>query len=77
MQERDPRDAAFTSSRACGVCGGVHSITSALALEMAFPVIPTWLGIAVRNMLLAIEYLCDHPLPPFLLAGPDYSEARP
>ena len=75
LKGRDPRDAAFISSRACGVCGGVHSATAALALEMAFPVTPPPLGIAVRNMLLSIEYLYDHPLHLFLLAGPDYSES--
>lgn len=75
LQGRDPRDAAFISSRACGVCGGVHASTSALALEMAFPVKPPPLGILVRNMLLSIEYLYDNPLHLFLLAGPDYSEA--
>lgn len=44
LKGRDPRDAAFISSRACGVCGGVHSTTSALAMEMAFPVTPPPLG---------------------------------
>lgn len=74
LQGRDPRDAAFISSRACGVCGGVHATTSALALEMALPVQPPPLGIVVRNMLLAMEFLYDHPLHLFLLAGPDYSQ---
>ena len=31
LKGRDPRDAIFISSRACGVCGGVHSTCSALA----------------------------------------------
>ncbi len=75
LKGRDPRDAAFISSRACGVCGGVHAATAALAMEMAFPVKPPPLGIALRNMLLSIEYLYDHPLHLFLLAGPDYSES--
>lgn len=75
LKGRDPRDAAFISSRACGVCGGVHSATAALAMEMAFPVKPPPLGIAVRNLLLSMEFLYDHPLHLFLLAGPDYSEA--
>ncbi|MBI5301731.1 MAG: nickel-dependent hydrogenase large subunit [Chloroflexi bacterium] len=75
LKGRDPRDAAFISSRACGVCGGVHAATSALSLEMAFPVAPPPLGIATRNLLLAIEFLYDHPLHLFLLAGPDYSQA--
>ncbi len=75
LKGRDPRDAAFISSRACGVCGGVHSATAALAMEMAFPVPPPPLGVAVRNLLLALEFLYDHPLHLFLLAGPDYSQA--
>ncbi|MEJ7802088.1 MAG: nickel-dependent hydrogenase large subunit [Candidatus Limnocylindria bacterium] len=75
MMGRDPRDAIFITSRACGVCGGVHSTAAALAIEMACGVKPPPLGIVVRNLLLAIEYLYDNPLHLFLLAGPDYSEA--
>ncbi len=74
MIGRDPRDAIFITSRACGVCGGVHCVTSALALEMAIGVVPPPLGIIVRNLMLAIEFNYDHPLHLFLLAGPDYSE---
>src|SRR5215510_13772448 len=74
LKGRDPRDAAFISSRACGVCGGVHSTTSALTLEMAFPVQPPPMGTVARNLLLSLEYLYDHPLHLFLLAGPDFSE---
>src|SRR5919197_6200081 len=44
LKGRDPRDAIFISSRACGVCGGVHSTTSALALEMAFGITPPTMG---------------------------------
>jgi hydrogenase large subunit len=33
LQGRDPRDAIDISSRACGVCGGVHATVSALCLE--------------------------------------------
>ncbi len=71
---RDPRDAIFITSRACGVCGGVHSVTSAMAIEMAFGIAPPPLGVVIRNMALALEFLYDHPLHLFLLAGPDYSE---
>ncbi|GAC1444979.1 MAG: nickel-dependent hydrogenase large subunit [Chloroflexota bacterium] len=74
MMGRDPRDAIYITSRACGVCGGVHSTCSALAIEMAIGVKPPPLGIVLRNMLLALEYLLDLPLHLFLLAGPDYSE---
>lgn len=75
MVGRDPRDAIFITSRACGVCGGVHSTCSALAMEMAFGIKPPPLGITIRNMMLASEFLYDHPLHLFLLAGPDYSQA--
>ena len=74
LKGRDPRDAIFISSRACGVCGGVHATTSALALEMAFGIQPPPMGTVARNLLLSLEYLYDHPLHLFLLAGPDYSE---
>lgn len=74
LKGRDPRDAIFISSRACGVCGGVHATVSAEALEMAFDIRPPKLGILLRNLLLGLEYLYDHPLHLFLLAGPDYSE---
>lgn len=74
LQGRDPRDAIFISSRACGVCGGVHATTSCLALEMAFGIKPPPMGIVARNLLLSIEYLYDNPIHLGLLAGPDFSE---
>jgi hydrogenase large subunit len=75
LRGRDPRDAIFISSRACGVCGGVHSNAAAEAIEMAFGVAPPPLGIVMRNLGQSAEFLYDHPLHLFLLAGPDYSEA--
>jgi len=74
LRGRDPRDAAFISSRACGVCGGVHSTASALSVEMALGIKPPPLGIVVRNLLLSCEYLYDNPLHLFVLSGPDFSE---
>jgi len=74
MQGRDPRDAIFITSRACGVCGGVHSACASLGIEMAFGITPPPLGIIIRNLLLSLEFLYDNPLHLFLLAGPDYSE---
>ncbi|MEO7270671.1 MAG: nickel-dependent hydrogenase large subunit [Vicinamibacterales bacterium] len=75
MVGRDPRDAIYITSRACGVCGGVHSTCSALAIEMAIDCVPPPLGIIVRNLALALEFLYDNPLHLHLLAGPDYSAA--
>ena len=40
LKGRDPRDAIFISSRACGVCGGVHANCGAEAIEMALGVAP-------------------------------------
>ena len=74
LKGRDPRDAIFISSRACGVCGGVHATTSALCLEMAFDIQPPPMAVVARNLLLSVEYLYDHPIHLGLLAGPDFSE---
>jgi hydrogenase large subunit len=74
LRDRDVRDAIFISSRACGVCGGGHALCSALALEMTFEVRPPQFGIAIRNVLAALDNLADHPARLFLRVGPDYAE---
>ncbi len=73
LKGRDPRDAIDISSRACGVCGGVHSTCASLTLEMAFGIKAPPMGVCVRNLGETAEFLYDHPLHMFLLAGPDYS----
>ncbi|MGH9182688.1 MAG: nickel-dependent hydrogenase large subunit [Acidimicrobiales bacterium] len=73
LQGRDPRDAIDISSRACGVCGGVHATVSALGIEQAFGIVPPPLGVEVRNLGEIGEMFYDHPLHLGLLAGPDYS----
>lgn len=75
LKGRPPVDAIEISSRACGVCGGVHSTCASMALEMTFGVAPPPLAIVARNLAEAAELLYDHCLHLFLLAGPDYSEA--
>jgi hydrogenase large subunit len=75
LMGRDPRDAIFVSSRACGVCGGVHAHAAAYAIEQAMGICPPPLGTVVRNMTEAGEMGYDNPLHLYLLAGPDYSEA--
>ncbi len=74
LKGRDPRDAMFISSRTCGVCGGVHSVCSSLAIEMAFGICPPPLGLALRNIQLALDFMLDNPLHLYVLAGPDFSE---
>jgi hydrogenase large subunit len=73
LKGRDPRDAIDISSRACGVCGGVHATVSSLAIEQAFGICPPPLGVEVRNLGEVGEMFYDHPLHLGLLAGPDYS----
>ncbi len=75
LKGRDPRDAIDISSRACGVCGGVHSTVASLGIEMAFGITPPPLGVTVRNLGEVAEMFYDHPLHLGLLAGPDYSTA--
>jgi len=74
LQGRNPVEAIDISSRACGVCGGVHSTCAAMTLEMVFGVPPPPLAIVARNVAEAAELFYDHCLHHFLLAGPDYSE---
>ena len=75
LMGRDPRDAIFVSSRACGVCGGVHAHAAAYCIEQAMGIAPPPLGTVVRNMQEAAEMGYDNPLHLYLLAGPDYSES--
>jgi hydrogenase large subunit len=74
LRGRAPTDAIDISSRACGVCGGVHAVCAAMALEMTFGVVPPPLAVIARNLGEAAELVYDHTLHLFLLAGPDYSE---
>lgn len=75
LEGRDPRDAVDLASRVCGDTGVVHSITAAMALEMALPVEPPRLGLWVRNMGQASAFLYNLAGHLFLRAGPDYSAA--
>src|SRR6185436_5840531 len=74
LKGRDPRDAIFISSRACGVCGGVHATCSALTIEMAFGVCPPPLAVVIRNLALSMEFVWDNIMILSMLGGPDYSE---
>ncbi len=64
----------FISSRVCGVCGGVHSVASSLAMEMAFGIGVPPMGGALRNIQLGLDFQIDNPVHLYLLAGPDYSQ---
>ncbi|MBW3562824.1 MAG: nickel-dependent hydrogenase large subunit [Actinobacteria bacterium] len=73
LEGRDPRDAIDISSRACGVCGGVHASVSSQNMDMAFGIQPPPMGTLARNLGEAAEMLYDHPIHLGLLAGPDFS----
>ncbi len=74
LKGRDPRDAMFISSRVCGVCGSTHSVTSSLAIEMAFRLTPPPMAITLRNIQQSLEFMLDNPVHLYLLGGPDYSQ---
>jgi hydrogenase large subunit len=74
LKGRDPRDAQYISSRVCGVCGGVHSVASSLAMEMAFGIGVPPMGGVLRNIQLALDFQVDNPVHLYLLAGPDFSQ---
>ena len=74
LRGRKPLEAIDISSRACGVCGGVHSTCAAMALESLAGIVPPPLAMVARGLASAAELLYDHCLHLFLLAGPDYSE---
>src|SRR5438874_7895367 len=67
VKGRDPRDAIFISSRACGVCGGVHSNVAASAIEMPSGIAPPPMGTVLRTLGQPGEFLYDQPLLLFLL----------
>jgi hydrogenase large subunit len=59
LKGRHPSDAIDISSRACGVCGGVHATTASLALEMAANVVPPPLAIILSLVRSARTVLAD------------------
>lgn len=72
LVNRDPRDALFITPRICGVCYIDHGIASALCLESAFNVKPPPLAIILRNLVHLSNWMYDHLLHFWILAGPDY-----
>src|SRR6201997_919269 len=60
MQNKDPRDAHFITSRICGICGDNHAVCSCYAQQMAYGVKPPPLGEWIVNLGEAAEYIFDH-----------------
>jgi len=72
LVNRDPRDALFITPRICGVCYIDHGMAAALCLEKAFNVKPPPLAIILRNLVHLSNWIYDHILHFWILAGPDY-----
>ncbi len=72
LVNRDPRDALFITPRICGVCYIDHGIASSQSLENAFNLKPPPLVIVLRNLIHLSNWMYDHILHFWILAGPDY-----
>ncbi len=75
LKGREPSDAVQIASRMSGSSSGAHTISAAMALEMASGVAPPPMAILARNIGSCGEMLVENIQHLFLMAGPDYSEA--
>jgi len=74
MQNKDPRDAHFITSRICGICGDNHATCSVYAQNMAYGVRPPNLAEWIINLGEAAEYMFDHNIFQDNLVGVDFCE---
>ncbi len=74
MQNKDPRDAHFITSRICGICGDNHATCSVYAQNMAYGIKPPSLAEWIINLGEAAEYMFDHCIFQDNLVGVDYCE---
>ncbi|HEX3801102.1 MAG TPA: nickel-dependent hydrogenase large subunit [Verrucomicrobiae bacterium] len=74
MQNKDPRDAHFITSRICGICGDNHATCSVYAQNMAYGIKPPPLAEWIVNLGEAAEYMFDHNIFQDNLVGVDYCE---
>ncbi|HSU52756.1 MAG TPA: nickel-dependent hydrogenase large subunit [Candidatus Dormibacteraeota bacterium] len=74
MQNKDPRDAHFITSRICGICGDNHATCSVYAQNMAYGIKAPRLAEWIINLGEAAEYMFDHCLFQENLVGVDYCE---
>src|SRR5437899_8738602 len=59
MQNKDPRDSHFITSRICGICGDNHATCSVYAQNMAYGVRPPPLGEGIINLPEAADYMFE------------------
>ena len=74
MQNKDPRDSHFITSRICGICGDNHATCSVYAQQMAYGVKPPPLAEWIINLGEAAEYMFDHNIFQDNLVGVDFCE---
>src|SRR6478609_3479497 len=74
MQNKDPRDAHFITSRICGICGDNHATCSCYAQQMAYGIRPTAMAEWIVNLGEAAEYMFDHNIFQDNLVGVDFCE---
>ncbi|PHV71867.1 Ni/Fe hydrogenase [Sporanaerobium hydrogeniformans] len=72
LQGRPPLDAIYLTVRTCGICSLNHALTSTLALEDAYQVIPSPNGRLIRNICLGLEMLQNHLRHLCQFVYPDY-----
>jgi len=60
LRDRDPRDAWAFAQRICGVCTLVHGIASVRAVEDALQIPVPRNAQAIRNLMIAAQYVHDH-----------------
>jgi len=76
LRGRSIFEAQHITSRICGICACAHSLTSIQAAEEALGLIPSAQTVALRRLLLDLEYLDSHVLHIYLLALPDLVGAK-
>jgi hydrogenase large subunit len=74
MQNKDPRDTHFITSRICGICGDNHATCSVYAQNMAYGIKPPPLAEWIVNLGEAAEYMFDHNIFQDNLVGVDFCE---
>jgi hydrogenase large subunit len=74
MQNKDPRDTHFITSRICGICGDNHATCSVYAQNMAYGIKSPPLAEWIINLGEAAEYMFDHNIFQDNLVGVDFCE---
>src|ERR1700693_476458 len=74
MQNKDPRDSHFITSRICGICGDNHATCSVYTQNMAYGIKPPPLAEWIINLGEAAEYMFDHNIFQDNLVGVDFCE---